>query len=176
MNEQWLISRITPLAGKRRELVCGIGDDCAVYRAPGTREDLVFTTDMLIEDVHFRMSTHSPEEIGHKALARGLSDIGGFNEWQNIDLIKLLCVQMDEKLGRAPGTSAQLITYVKDRPGHDKRYAIDANKINKELGWSPSVTFEEGLSKTIDWYLENEEWLNHVTSGDYQTYYSKQYS
>ena len=103
-------------------------------------------------------------------------NIGGFNEWQNIDLIKLLCVQMDEKLGRAPGTSAQLITYVKDRPGHDKRYAIDANKINKELGWSPSVTFEEGLSKTIDWYLENEEWLNHVTSGDYQTYYSKQYS
>ena len=103
-------------------------------------------------------------------------NIGGFNEWQNIDLIKLLCVQMDEKLGRAPGTSAQLITYVKDRPGHDKRYAIDANKINKELGWSPSVTFEEGLSKTIDWYLENHEWLNHVTSGDYHNYYQKQYA
>jgi dTDP-glucose 4,6-dehydratase len=103
-------------------------------------------------------------------------NIGGFNEWQNIDLIKLLCVQMDEKLGRAPGTSAQLITYVKDRPGHDKRYAIDANKINKELGWKPSVTFEEGLKITIDWYLDNQEWLNHVTSGDYQNYYSKQYA
>lgn len=103
-------------------------------------------------------------------------NIGGFNEWQNIDLIKLLCTQMDEKLGRAPGTSAQLITYVKDRPGHDKRYAIDANKINKELGWKPSVTFEEGLKITIDWYLDNQEWLNHVTSGDYQNYYSKQYS
>lgn len=103
-------------------------------------------------------------------------NIGGFNEWQNIDLIKLLCTQMDEKLGRTPGTSAQLITYVKDRPGHDKRYAIDANKINKELGWKPSVTFEEGLKITIDWYLDNQEWLNHVTSGDYQNYYSKQYA
>ena len=83
---------------------------------------------------------------------------------------------MDEKLGRTPGTSAQLITYVKDRPGHDRRYAIDASKINKELGWAPSVTFEEGLSETIDWYLANEEWLNHVTSGDYQNYYSSQYA
>ncbi|MGC4058134.1 MAG: dTDP-glucose 4,6-dehydratase [Chitinophagaceae bacterium] len=103
-------------------------------------------------------------------------NIGGFNEWQNIELVKLLCNKMDEKLGRSEGTSAQLITYVKDRPGHDKRYAIDATKINKELGWAPSVTFEEGLSRTIDWYLENEEWLNHVTSGDYQKYYTQQYS
>jgi dTDP-glucose 4,6-dehydratase len=103
-------------------------------------------------------------------------NIGGFNEWQNIELIKLMCEKMDEKLGREKGTSAQLITYVKDRPGHDRRYAIDANKISKELGWTPSVTFEEGLSKTIDWYLENEEWLNHVTSGDYQNYYSSQYT
>lgn len=103
-------------------------------------------------------------------------NIGGFNEWQNIELIKVLCKQMDEKLGREPGTSEQLITYVKDRPGHDKRYAIDATKINKELGWSPSVTFEEGLSLTIDWYLANEEWMNHVTSGDYQNYYNQQYS
>jgi len=83
---------------------------------------------------------------------------------------------MDEKLGRKPGTSQQLITYVKDRPGHDLRYAIDATKINQELGWSPSVTFEEGLSKTIDWFLENQEWLNSVTSGDYQNYYEQQYA
>jgi dTDP-glucose 4,6-dehydratase len=103
-------------------------------------------------------------------------NIGGFNEWQNIELIKLLCTQMDEKLGREPGESEKLITYVKDRPGHDRRYAIDASKINKELGWSPSVTFEQGLSETIDWYLMNEEWLQHVTSGDYQKYYQGQYS
>ena len=103
-------------------------------------------------------------------------NIGGFNEWQNIELIKLLCRQMDEKLGRKPGTSANLISYVKDRPGHDRRYAIDASKINRELGWKPSVTFEEGLSATIDWYLNNQEWLEHVTSGDYQKYYEGQYS
>ncbi len=83
---------------------------------------------------------------------------------------------MDEKLGRKPGTSNQLITYVKDRPGHDRRYAIDATKINKELGWKPSVTFEEGLSQTIDWYLKNEQWLNNVTSGDYQKYYTDMYA
>ena len=102
-------------------------------------------------------------------------NIGGFNEWQNIDLIKVLCAIMDRKLGRAEGESLNLITYVKDRPGHDKRYAIDANKINKELGWAPSVTFEQGLEKTIDWYLENAEWLEHVTSGAYQEYYSEMY-
>jgi len=103
-------------------------------------------------------------------------NIGGFNEWQNIELIKVLCKQMDEKLGREPGTSVKLITYVTDRPGHDRRYAIDATKINKELGWAPSLTFEEGLAETIDWYLSNEEWLNNVTSGDYQKYYSDMYS
>ena len=103
-------------------------------------------------------------------------NIGGFNEWQNIELVKLLCEKMDEKLGHEPGTSAQLITYIKDRPGHDRRYAIDATKIKTELGWEPSVTFEEGLAKTIDWYLANEEWLNHVTSGDYQNYYNTQYA
>ena len=102
-------------------------------------------------------------------------NIGGFNEWKNIDLVKLLCQQMDEKLGNEVGTSEQLITYVKDRPGHDLRYAIDASKINKELGWSPTVTFEEGLSETIDWYLFNEEWLKSVTSGNYQNYYKSQY-
>jgi dTDP-glucose 4,6-dehydratase len=103
-------------------------------------------------------------------------NIGGFNEWANINLIKLLCQLMDEKLGRQKGESEKLITYVKDRPGHDRRYAIDATKINKELGWKPSVTFEEGLSQTIDWYLQNKEWLQHITSGEYQKYYATQYS
>jgi dTDP-glucose 4,6-dehydratase len=102
-------------------------------------------------------------------------NIGGHNEMQNIDLVHLLCKMMDEKLGRAAGTSAQLITFVKDRPGHDKRYAIDATKIQEELGWVPSVTFEQGLSATIDWFLGNKEWLEHVTSGSYQQYYSNMY-
>ncbi|WP_433902045.1 dTDP-glucose 4,6-dehydratase [Sphingobacterium puteale] len=102
-------------------------------------------------------------------------NVGGFNEWQNIDLIKELCRQMDVKLGREQGTAASLITFVKDRPGHDLRYAIDASKINAELGWSPSVTFEQGLSLTIDWFLSNQEWLDHVTTGDYQHYYNNQY-
>jgi dTDP-glucose 4,6-dehydratase len=113
--------------------------------------------------------------VFHQGKSGETYNIGGFNEWKNIDLVKLLCQQMDAKLNRAEGTSEKLITYVKDRPGHDLRYAIDASKINKELGWKPSVTFEEGLKKTIDWYLNNEEWLNSVTSGDYQLYYEKQY-
>jgi dTDP-glucose 4,6-dehydratase len=113
--------------------------------------------------------------VFHKGLNTETYNIGGFNEWKNIDLVKVLCQQMDEKLGRTKGTSEQLITYVKDRPGHDLRYAIDASKINKELGWSPTVTFEEGLSETIDWYLSNEDWLNNVTSGNYQNYYKAQY-
>lgn len=103
-------------------------------------------------------------------------NVGGFNEWQNIDLIKELCRQMDVKLGREEGTAASLITFVKDRPGHDLRYAIDASKINAALGWKPSVTFEEGLSLTIDWFLSNQEWLDNVTSGDYQHYYNNQYN
>ena len=102
-------------------------------------------------------------------------NIGGHNEWRNIDLIKLLIKLMDEKLGRAPGTSESLITYVKDRAGHDLRYAIDATKLKEELGWVPSLQFAEGLSKTIDWYLENQEWLDNVTSGKYQEYYEKMY-
>ena len=113
--------------------------------------------------------------IFHKGKPKETYNIGGFNEWQNIDLIELLCSQMDIKLGRSKGTSNQLISFVKNRPGHDLRYAIDASKIKNELGWEPSVTFEQGLSKTIDWYLENEIWMNHVVSGDYQTYYKKQY-
>ncbi|HUH34250.1 MAG TPA: dTDP-glucose 4,6-dehydratase [Moheibacter sp.] len=113
--------------------------------------------------------------VFHEGKDREVYNVGGFNEWKNIDLVQELCKQMDEKLGNAAGTSAQLITFVKDRPGHDLRYAIDATKINQELGWKPSVTFEEGLSKTIDWYLNNQEWLENVTSGAYQTYYEKQY-
>lgn len=116
------------------------------------------------------------DTVFHKGKDKETYNIGGFNEWKNIDLVKLLCKLMDEKLNRPTGTSEQLISYVKDRPGHDLRYAIDATKINKELGWKPSVTFEEGLSKTIDWYLQNTEWLEHVTSGDYQKYYQTQYS
>jgi len=102
-------------------------------------------------------------------------NIGGFNEWQNIELIKVLCKLMDKKLGRFEGESEQLISYVTDRAGHDLRYAIDAHKLMNELDWKPSLQFEEGLEKTIDWYLENQEWLNQVTSGAYQQYYEKQY-
>jgi dTDP-glucose 4,6-dehydratase len=111
----------------------------------------------------------------HKGENGETYNIGGFNEWKNIDLVKLMCAIMDRKLGRERGVSEKLITYVKDRPGHDLRYAIDASKINKELGWEPSVTFEQGLEETIDWYLSNEEWLATVTSGSYKEYYKKQY-
>ena len=113
--------------------------------------------------------------VFHKGVITETYNIGGFNEWKNIDLVKLLCDQMDLKLNRPQGKAQELITYVKDRPGHDLRYAIDASKINLELGWKPTVTFEEGLAITIDWYLNNEEWLNNVTSGEYQNYYNKQY-
>ena len=116
------------------------------------------------------------DDVFHKAKNGATYNVGGFNEWQNIDLVNELCRQMDDKLGRESGTSAKLITFVKDRPGHDLRYAIDANKIKNELGWLPSVTFQEGLSLTIDWYLSNDEWLKNVTSGDYQKYYSNQYN
>ncbi len=113
--------------------------------------------------------------VFHQGKNHETYNIGGFNEWQNIDLVRLLCQKMDEKIGKEEGTSAQLITFVKDRPGHDLRYAIDASKISKELGWKPSVTFEEGLSQTIDWYLNNRNWLENVTSGNYQKYYENQY-
>ena len=114
--------------------------------------------------------------VFHKGRNHETYNIGGFNEWQNIALVKLLCGIMDDKLGRSSGTSEQLISYVKDRPGHDLRYAIDASKINQELGWKPSVTFEQGLERTVNWYLNNETWLKNVTSGEYAKYYEKQYS
>ena len=102
-------------------------------------------------------------------------NIGGHNEWKNIDLIQLLCKILDRKLGRSEGTSAQLITFVKDRAGHDLRYAIDSSKLQRELGWKPSLQFEEGLEKTVDWYLANKKWMDEVTSGEYQNYYQNQY-
>lgn len=114
--------------------------------------------------------------IFHNAKGGSTYNIGGHNEWTNIDLIRLLCKIMDKKLNRAEGESAKLITYVKDRAGHDLRYAIDSSKLQKELGWMPSLQFEEGLTRTVDWYLANEEWLNHVTSGNYKKYYEEQYT
>ncbi len=113
--------------------------------------------------------------VFHQGKNHETYNIGGFNEWQNIDLVQLLCQIMDVKLERKPGTSATLITYVQDRPGHDLRYAIDATKINKELGWKPSVTFEQGLERTVDWYLANDVWLKNITSGQYKKYYEQQY-
>ena len=133
--------------------------------------DGLYTRDWLYVVDHAR----AIDLLFHKGKIGDTYNIGGFNEWTNIDLIKLLCQIMDEKLERESGSSESLITFVKDRPGHDKRYAIDAGKINKELGWTPSLQFAEGLEKTVDWYLNNQEWLTSVTSGEYQNYYSKQY-
>ncbi|MBB5635210.1 dTDP-glucose 4,6-dehydratase [Pedobacter cryoconitis] len=114
--------------------------------------------------------------IFHQAKTGETYNIGGHNEWKNIDLIKLLCKIMDQKLGREAGASEQLITYVTDRAGHDLRYAIDSSKLQHNLGWVPGLQFEEGLAKTVDWYLENEQWLNDVTSSNYQSYYETQYA
>ncbi|MGI9532008.1 dTDP-glucose 4,6-dehydratase [Lutimonas sp.] len=131
-----------------------------------------YTRDWLFVEDH----ATAIDTIFHEGTLGETYNIGGFNEWTNLNLIKLLCQLMDQKLGRDKGSSEQLITYVKDRAGHDRRYAIDADKINRNLGWKPSVTFEEGLEKTLDWYLANENWLDNVTSGAYQTYYKKMYS
>ncbi|MFO8054121.1 MAG: GDP-mannose 4,6-dehydratase [Bacteroidales bacterium] len=126
----------------------------------------------------FQLSTF--DQFGHLILHKGrlgeTYNIGGNNEWRNIDLIRLLCIIMDEKLGREKGSSQQLITFVKDRAGHDMRYAIDSSKLQEELGWKPTVDFEQGLRKTVDWYLENQKWLDDVTSGAYQDYYKAQYT
>lgn len=113
--------------------------------------------------------------IYHKAKTGSTYNVGGHNEWTNIKLIRLLCQIMDKKLNRQPGESEKLITFVKDRAGHDLRYAIDATKLKNDLNWMPSLQFEEGLERTVDWYLNNEDWLNNVTSGDYQKYYQEQY-
>ena len=116
------------------------------------------------------------QTIFHNGKNGDTYNIGGNNEWTNIDLIHALCKIMDKKLGRADGESAKLITFVKDRAGHDLRYAIDSSKLQRELGWKPSLQFEEGLEKTVDWYLENQEWMDNIINGDYKNYYEKQYS
>ena len=135
----------------------------------GTGENL---RDWLFVDDHAR----AIDVIFHKGKLGETYNIGGFNEWKNIDLIKVMIQTVDRLLGREEGTSDKLITYVTDRAGHDLRYAIDSTKLKKELGWEPSLQFEEGIEKTVKWYLENQEWLNNVTSGDYQTYYQKMYT
>ena len=134
--------------------------------------DGLFTRDWLYVKDH----ANAIDMVFHNGITGETYNIGGFNEWKNIELVKLLCAQMDEKLGKPVGTSEKLISYIKDRPGHDRRYAIDASKINRELGWKPSVTFQEGLSETIDWFLNNQEWLTNVTSGGYKNYYESMYN
>ena len=135
----------------------------------GTGENV---RDWLFVDDHAR----AIDVIFHKGKLGETYNIGGFNEWKNIDLIKVIIKTVDRLLGREEGTSDRLITYVTDRAGHDLRYAIDSTKLKKELGWEPSLQFEEGIEKTVTWYLENQEWLNNVTSGDYQAYYQKMYT
>tara|TARA_B100001175_G_C19477960_1_gene625443 strand:- start:682 stop:1725 length:1044 start_codon:yes stop_codon:yes gene_type:complete len=130
-----------------------------------------FTRDWLYVKDH----VNAIDLIFHKSKNFETYNIGGFNEIKNIDLVKILCDKMDFKLSRKSGTSNKLITFIKDRPGHDRRYAIDAKKINTELGWSPSVNFDQGISLTIEWYLKNQKWLKNVISGDYKEYYNKQY-
>ena len=135
----------------------------------GTGENV---RDWLFVDDHAR----AIDVIFHKGKLGETYNIGGFNEWKNIDLIKVMIKTVDRFLGREEGTSDKLITYVTDRAGHDVRYAIDSSKLKNELGWEPSLQFEEGIEKTVKWYLENQEWLNNVTSGDYQAYYQKMYT
>ncbi len=131
-----------------------------------------YTRDWLWVNDHAR----AIDVIFHEGKNGETYNIGGHNEWKNIDLVHVLCDTMDELLGRAAGSARELITFVKDRQGHDRRYAIDASKIAKELGWKPSVTFEQGIKETVQWYLDNEQWLDNVTSGNYQSYYQKQYT
>jgi len=116
------------------------------------------------------------DAIFHRGRIGESYNVGGLNEWTNIKLVKFLCQLMDKKLNRISGSSEKLISFVGDRAGHDKRYAIDASKLERELGWKPSITFEEGLEKTVDWYLENQDWVKKVTSGEYQEYYQKMYT
>ena len=131
-----------------------------------------YTRDWLYVEDH----ASAIDTVFHNCKIGETYNIGGFNEWKNIDLVRLLCDKMDHKLGNKIGDSQHLIEFVKDRPGHDLRYAIDANKLKTDLGWVPSLTFEEGLEKTIDWYLNNKDWLSNIVSGDYEKYYKDQYT
>ena len=148
----------------------------AIHRIQNNEEIPIYGKGENIRDWLF-VEDHASaiDVIFHKGGLGETYNIGGNNEWANIDLIRLLCKVMDEKLGKAAGSSEKLITFVKDRAGHDMRYAIDSTKLKTELGWEPSLTFEEGLPKTVDWYLDNEDWLNSVTSGAYQNYFKQQY-
>ncbi|MFT4982490.1 MAG: dTDP-glucose 4,6-dehydratase, partial [Bacteroidia bacterium] len=148
----------------------------AIHRIQNNEEIPIYGKGENIRDWLF-VEDHASaiDVIFHKGGLGETYNIGGNNEWTNIDLIRLLCKVMDEKLGKDAGASEKLITFVKDRAGHDMRYAIDSTKLKTELGWEPSLTFEEGLPKTVDWYLDNEDWLNSVTSGAYQNYFKQQY-
>ena len=148
----------------------------AIHRIQNNEEIPIYGKGENIRDWLF-VEDHASaiDVIFHKGGLGETYNIGGNNEWANIDLIRLLCKVMDEKLGKDAGSSEKLITFVKDRAGHDMRYAIDSTKLKTELGWEPSLTFEEGLPKTVDWYLDNEDWLNSVTSGAYQNYFKQQY-
>jgi dTDP-glucose 4,6-dehydratase len=125
--------------------------------------------------LHVKDHSRAVEAVLNNGVSGGVYNVGGNNEWRNIDIVNLVCDILDGKLGRAPGSSRKLITFVKDRPGHDRRYAIDASKMRSELGWEPSYTFEKGINETISWYLDNQEWVREVTSGAYRDYYEKMY-
>lgn len=148
----------------------------AIHRIKNNQEIPVYGKGENVRDwLYVEDHAAAIDVVFHKGPDGETYNIGGNNEWKNIDLIRLLCKVMDEKLGRPIGTSEKLITFVKDRAGHDLRYAIDSTKLKTELGWQPSLTFEEGLPKTVEWYLANQEWLDHVTSGEYQNYFKQQY-
>ncbi|MDD2337868.1 MAG: dTDP-glucose 4,6-dehydratase [Geobacteraceae bacterium] len=125
--------------------------------------------------LHVKDHSRAVESVLKKGMPGGVYNVGGNNEWRNIDIVNLVCDILDGKLGRTPGSNRKLITFVKDRPGHDRRYAIDASKMRSELGWEPSYTFEKGIDETISWYLDNQEWVREVTSGAYRDYYEKMY-
>jgi dTDP-glucose 4,6-dehydratase len=148
----------------------------AIHRIQNNQEIPVYGKGENVRDwLYVEDHASAIDVVFHKGVLGETYNIGGNNEWTNIDLIRLLCQIMDDKLGREKGASEKLITFVKDRAGHDLRYAIDSTKLKTELGWEPSLTFEEGLPKTVDWYLNNQEWLNRVTSGAYQNYFKQQY-
>jgi dTDP-glucose 4,6-dehydratase len=125
--------------------------------------------------LHVRDHATAIEVVLKTALPGSVYNIGGNNEWKNIDIVNLVCDLLDSRIGRKPGENRQLITFVKDRPGHDRRYAIDASRLKNDLGWEPDYTFENGIAETIDWYLEHQEWVTDVTSGAYRDYYLQQY-